>query len=213
MNLANNIADRLMQINAIKLNAQNPFTWASGLKSPIYCDNRLILSFPEVRKIVVAALVREALSFEGMNAVAGVATAGIAWGALVADRLDLPFCYVRSKPKEHGMKNLIEGELPENSKVLVIEDLISTGGSSMEAVQALLQPSYEVGVLSIFQYGFLSAVEKFNDKNVKFKSLTDFQTLLVRALQANYISSADYENLKSWNLNPKLWSDQFINHN
>jgi orotate phosphoribosyltransferase len=134
--------------------------------------------------------------------------------ALVADRLDLPFCYVRSKPKEHGMKNLIEGELPENSKVLVIEDLISTGGSSMEAVQALLQPSYEVvGVLSIFQYGFLSAVEKFNDKNVKFKSLTDFQTLLVRALQANYISSADYENLKSWNLNPKLWSDQFINHN
>ncbi|MBK7798948.1 MAG: orotate phosphoribosyltransferase [Saprospiraceae bacterium] len=214
MNLANNIADRLMQINAIKLNAQNPFTWASGLKSPIYCDNRLILSFPEVRKIVVAALVREALSFEGMNAVAGVATAGIAWGALVADRLDLPFCYVRSKPKEHGMKNLIEGELPENSKVLVIEDLVSTGGSSMEAVQALLQPSYEVvGVLSIFQYGFLSAVEKFNDKNVKFKSLTDFQTLLVRALQANYISSADYENLKSWNLNPKLWSDQFINHN
>ena len=214
MNLANNIADRLMQINAIKLNAQNPFTWASGLKSPIYCDNRLILSFPEVRKIVVAALVREALSFEGMDAVAGVATAGIAWGALVADRLDLPFCYVRSKPKEHGMKNLIEGELPENSKVLVIEDLISTGGSSMEAVQALLQPSYEVvGVLSIFQYGFLSAVEKFNDKNVKFKSLTDFQTLLVRALQANYISSADYENLKSWNLNPKLWSDQFINHN
>ena len=167
MNLANNIADRLMQINAIKLNAQNPFTWASGLKSPIYCDNRLILSFPEVRKIVVAALVREALSFEGMNAVAGVATAGIAWGALVADRLDLPFCYVRSKPKEHGMKNLIEGELPENSKVLVIEDLISTGGSSMEAVQALLQPSYEVvGVLSIFQYGFLSAVEKFNDKNI-----------------------------------------------
>ena len=214
MNLANNIADRLMQINAIKLNAQNPFTWASGLRSPIYCDNRLILSFPEVRKIVVAALAREALSFENMNAIAGVATAGIAWGGLVADRLELPFCYVRNKPKEHGMKNLIEGQLPENSKVLVVEDLISTGGSSMEAVHALQQSGYEVvGVLSIFQYGFESAFEKFNAQNIKFKSLTDFQTLLVRALQAKYISSPDYENLKSWNLNPKLWSDAFVNHN
>ena len=153
MSLAKNIADRLLQINAIKLNAPNPFTWASGLRSPIYCDNRLILSYPAARKELILALVRESSCFDGINAI-----------AYLADRLDLPYCYVRNKPKEHGMKNLIEGKLPENSTVLVIEDLISTGGSSLEAVHALQENEIKVaGVLAIFQYGFLSANEKFKE--------------------------------------------------
>ncbi|NOT37929.1 MAG: orotate phosphoribosyltransferase [Saprospiraceae bacterium] len=214
MNLANHIADRLLQIKAIKLNATNPFTWASGLRSPIYCDNRLALSYPEDRKIIIKALSREARLFTNINGIAGVATAGIAWGAYVADSLDLPFCYVRSKPKEHGLKNMIEGRLDPNSTVLVIEDLISTGGSSMEAVQALLNEGYNVvGVLAIFQYGFSSATQKFKDKNILFSSLTDFDTLLARALFANEISQVDFERLKSWNIDPKLWSDQHSNHN
>lgn len=214
MSLAKNIADRLLQINAIKLNAPNPFTWASGLRSPIYCDNRLILSYPAARKELILALVRESSCFEGVNAIAGVATAGIAWGAYLADKLDLPYCYVRNKPKEHGMKNLIEGKLPENSTVLVIEDLISTGGSSMEAVHALQENNLKVaGVLAIFQYGFLSANEKFKENNIPFRTLTDFPTLLERALYRNDITSLEYDQLSSWNINPKLWSDQFLNHN
>ncbi|MEP7195629.1 MAG: orotate phosphoribosyltransferase [Saprospiraceae bacterium] len=214
MNLANNIADRLLQINAIKLNATNPFTWASGLRSPIYCDNRLILSFPAERKIIIKALTRQASTYSGLEAVAGVATAGIAWGAYVAEALELPYCYVRSKPKEHGLKNLIEGRLPSNAKVLVIEDLISTGGSSLEAVSALQDEFYDVvGVLSIFQYCFQTAKEKFQLKNIKFSSLTDFETLLVRALQTNFINKDDFNRLQSWNHDPKLWSDQFENHN
>lgn len=213
MNLANNIADRLLQIKAIKLNATNPFTWASGLKSPIYCDNRQILSYPEERKIIIRALAREANHFK-MNGIAGVATAGIAWGAYVADSLELPFCYVRSKPKEHGLKNLIEGRLDPGSSVLVIEDLISTGGSSIDAVNALETEGYKVcGVLSIFQYGFSVAKQKFQEKNIIFKSLTDFDTLLARALHSEYISQDEYGRLKSWNIDPKLWSDQHSNHN
>ncbi len=213
MNLANNIADRLLQIKAIKLNAANPFTWASGLRSPVYCDNRQILSYPEERKIIIRALYREANQFK-MNGIAGVATAGIAWGAYVADRLDLPFCYVRSKPKEHGLKNLIEGRLDPGSTVLVIEDLISTGGSSLDAVNALEAEGYTVcGVLSIFQYGFNSAQQKFKEKNIPFKSLTDFNTLLARALHSEYISQEEFERLKSWNIDPKLWSDQHSNRN
>ncbi|MEO6190360.1 MAG: orotate phosphoribosyltransferase, partial [Saprospiraceae bacterium] len=152
MNLANHIADRLLQINAIKLDATNPFTWSSGLRSPIYCDNRLILSYPEVRKIIIKALTQEASLYTNLTGIAGVATAGIAWGAYVAESLDLPYCYVRSKPKDHGLKNLIEGRLSECSTVLVIEDLISTGGSSLDAVEALEQESHKVlGVLSIFE--------------------------------------------------------------
>ncbi|MBK9631642.1 MAG: orotate phosphoribosyltransferase [Saprospiraceae bacterium] len=214
MNLAGNIANRLLQINAIKLNTKEPFTWASGLRSPIYCDNRLILSYPDVRNVVVKGLCREALSFEGTNCIAGVATAGIPWGAMVADHLDLPFVYVRAKPKEHGLKNMIEGKLPENPEVLVIEDLISTGGSSLEAVSALKAENSKImGVLALFQYGFPSATDKFAQNKIKLNTLTNFETLLVRALQGNYIHPEEYENLKSWNLNPKLWSDSFLNHN
>lgn len=214
MNLANNIADRLLQIKAIKLNAANPFTWASGLRSPIYCDNRLILSYPEERKIIIRGLTREASSYGEVNAIAGVATAGIAWGAYVADSMDLPFCYVRSKPKEHGLKNLIEGRLDSGSNVVVVEDLISTGGSSLEAVEALQAEGYKVlGVLAIFQYGFSTAISRFKEKNIQFSSLTDFNTLLARALRSDYISQSEYERLKSWNIDPKLWSDQHSNHN
>ncbi len=214
MNLANNIADRLLQINAIKLNATTPFTWSSGLKSPIYCDNRLILSYPEERSIVIKALSREARLYSGLEAIAGVATAGIAWGAYVAQALELPYCYIRNKPKDHGLKNLIEGRLNPESKVLVIEDLISTGGSSLEAVTALQQNGFEVlGVLSIFQYGFLSAKNKFAEKNIKYSSLTDFETLLARALSSNYISQEEFQRLQSWNIDPKLWSDTYLSHN
>ncbi len=213
MNLiAKNISDRLLQIKAIKLNAQNPFTWASGLRSPIYCDNRLILSYPEVRKEVILALTRQAKTL-GPTAIAGVATAGIAWGAYVADKLELPYCYIRSKPKDHGLKNLIEGQIPEGSKVLVIEDLISTGGSSLEAVQAVIDQNLEtIGVLSIFQYGFAAAKENFEKKSQSFWSLTDFPTLLEQALLSSYINPDDFQKLKNWNQNPKLWSDQF-SHN
>ncbi|MCC6815924.1 MAG: orotate phosphoribosyltransferase [Saprospiraceae bacterium] len=214
MNLANNIADRLLQIKAIKLNAANPFTWASGLKSPIYCDNRLILSYPEERKIIIRALNREASKFQNIDAIAGVATAGIPWGAYLADKLELPFCYVRSKPKEHGLRNTVEGRLNPKSRVLVIEDLISTGGSSLEAVQGLQSENYEVvGVLALFQYGFQSAIERFAEKNIHFTSLTDFKTLLARALHEGYISNDEFDRLKSWNIDPKLWSDQHSNHN
>ncbi len=210
MNLANNIADRLLQINAIKLNAAKPFIWSSGLHSPIYCDNRLILSYPEERKIVIKALTREASNYEGINAIAGVATAGIAWGAYVADALGLPYCYVRNKPKDHGLKNLIEGRLPQASIVLVVEDLISTGGSSIDAVEALQLDGYHVsGVLSIFQYGFNSAKMRFEDKKIKFSSLTNFETLLARALSANFISKEEFLRLQSWNQDPKLWSETY----
>ncbi|MBK9272009.1 MAG: orotate phosphoribosyltransferase [Saprospiraceae bacterium] len=214
MNLADNIANRLLQINAIKLNPKEPFIWASGLRSPIYCDNRLILSFPEVRKIVVKGLCREAHLFEAVNCIAGVATAGIPWGAMVADHLDLPFVYVRSKPKDHGLKNMIEGRLPENPVVLVIEDLVSTGGSSMEAVNAIVGAKARIaGVLALFQYGFPETSHKFSENKVKFHSLTNFETLLVRALHGKFVSPEDFEKLKSWNLNPKLWSDSFVHHN
>ena len=210
MNLANHIADRLLQINAIKLNTANPFVWSSGLHSPIYCDNRLILSYPEERKIIVKAMTREASRFEP-EAIAGVATAGIAWGAYVAEALELPYCYVRSKPKEHGLRNLIEGTLPKNAKVLVIEDLISTGRSSMVAVNALMDQGYQIaGVLAIFQYGFESAKVRFNEKSIPFESLTNFETLIIRALKAGYISEDEFNRLQSWNIDPKAWSDTYV---
>lgn len=213
-NISKDIADLLLQIKAIKLNAQSPFTWASGLRSPIYCDNRKILAYPEGRKTVIRSLIQQAELFPNINAIAGVATAGIAWGAYLAEALDLPFCYVRSKPKEHGLGNLIEGELTPNSKVLVIEDLISTGISSIQAGDNLIMNGHEVmGMLAIFQYGFSTTLEEFEKKQWKFSTLSNFNALLEQALYTDYISQQDFNNLKSWNLNPKLWSDSFLNHN
>lgn len=208
--LAHNIADRLLEIKAVKLNATNPFTWASGLRSPVYCDNRSILSYPEIRKEVVDGFILLKDHFEECSAIAGVATAGIAWGALLADRLGLPFAYVRSKAKSHGLQNQIEGQLPTKSKVMVIEDLISTGGSSMDAALSVKASGFEVcGVMAIFQYGFPSAISLFEKNKLDFKTLSGFEVLLERALLRNYINQSEYENLKKWNQDPYLWSESF----
>ncbi len=210
MNLAHKIADHLLQIKAIRLNTDEAYIWASGLNSPIYCDNRKALSYPPIRTDIVQGFVSLSNEFTQIEAIAGVATAGIAWGAWLASALNLPFVYVRSKPKEHGLKNLLEGELAPNSRILVIEDLVSTGGSSLDAIASLESGGHTVlGLLSIFHYGFDIAKQRFSEKNLKFMSLTDFPNLLERALQANYINQTTYENLLSWNQDPGKWSETY----
>lgn len=210
MTIAHKIAEHLLKIQAVKLNPREPFTWASGLRSPIYCDNRKVLSYPSIRNDVLDGFVNASENFRGVNAIAGVATAGIAWGALLADRLQLPFCYVRSKPKEHGLKNRLEGTLVPESKVLVVEDLISTGGSSLEACEALKGESLQViGVIAIFEYGFTSTQQNFNEKSIPFRSLSHFSALLERALIDKIIEQNEYETLKHWNLDPVAWSTKF----
>lgn len=178
------VARRLLEIKAIKLQPQQPFTWASGWESPIYCDNRLALSYPQVRSMIKEKLVEVARSkFNGIEAIAGVATAGIPQGALLADALDLPFLYVRSKAKGHGMENMIEGKVTEGQKVLVVEDLVSTGGSSLKAVQDLRNAGFEViGMAAIFTYGFEVARENFEKANVKLVCLSDYEALLPQAI-------------------------------
>ncbi len=199
MNRASATAQKLLQIKAIKLSPQSPFTWASGIQSPIYCDNRIILSYPIIRNYIKQALAECALEFEAFDKVAGVATAGIAHGALVADALDLPFIYVRSKAKGHGRKNLIEGELKGTERVLVVEDLISTGGSSIKAVDAVrASGATVVGVLAIFSYGFTKAQIAFDAANCPFKTLSNYKVLINEALKANYIQESDVELLKNW---------------
>lgn len=201
------IAKQLLQIKAIKLQPANPFTWASGWKSPIYCDNRKTLSYPEVRgyiKSKFAALVNEI--YPDADVVAGVATGAIAQGALVADELNKPFVYVRSAPKGHGMENLIEGEIEPGKKVVVIEDLISTGGSSLKAVDALRAAGCEVvGMLAIFTYGFQTAVDNFAAKNVKIDTLSNYQTLIEVAVESGYVSAEDVKALSSWRNDPASW--------
>ncbi|MBK8955373.1 MAG: orotate phosphoribosyltransferase [Saprospiraceae bacterium] len=210
MTIAHKIADRLLEIQSVKLNPGQAYTWASGLKSPIYCDNRKVLSYPKIRSEIVDGFVSLANQYPDTGAIAGVATAGIAWGALLAEHLNLPFCYVRSKPKEHGLKNMIEGHLEPGAKVLVIEDLISTGGSSIEACQAILAGGFQIeGVLAIFQYEFGIAKQKFAEKSLKFQSLSHFTALLEQALLHKIITSNEYENLKSWNLDPQKWSEDY----
>lgn len=210
MTIAHKIADRLLEIQAVKLNPGQAFTWASGLRSPIYCDNRKILSYPEIRNELVEGFVNLSQQFVAHQAIAGVATAGIAWGALLADKLGIPFCYVRSKPKEHGLKNMIEGHLEPHSRVLVIEDLISTGGSSIEACEALKAEGHKIeAVLAIFEYEFQIAKTKFQEKSLKFESLSQFSTLLERALLHKLINSNEYENLKGWNQDPAEWSRRY----
>jgi orotate phosphoribosyltransferase len=202
------IAQKLLQINAIKLRPQTPFTWASGIKSPIYCDNRITLSYPEVRKIVKAAFVERAGNYPSANVIAGVATAGVAHGALLADALDLPYVYVRSKAKEHGRQNLIEGELPADAKVIVIEDLISTGGSSIQAVNALREAGAEVViVLAIFSYGFEKARQNFQKIACPFETLSNYKVLLKEAETANFISEKEKNILEEWNASPESWYD------
>ena len=201
------IAEKLLQINAVKLNPQNPFTWASGWKSPIYCDNRKILSYPHVRDYIKSEMTNAIFTeFPDADVIAGVATAGIPWGVLVADLLSLPFIYVRSKPKEHGMGNQIEGVLNAGQKVVVIEDLISTGKSSLEAVKAIQEAQGEViGLCSVFTYEFPVSQQIFEAENVKTLSLSNYSSLIDIALEKKIISEEEVSLLKSWRENPSEW--------
>lgn len=200
-------ASKLLKVKAIKLQPENPFTWASGWKSPFYCDNRKTLSFPELRNFVKLELVHAVLeNFPEADAVAGVATGAIAQGALVADELNLPFVYVRSKPKDHGMENLIEGELRPEMKVVVIEDLISTGGSSLKAVEAIRKAGNEVvGMVASYTYGFPVAKKAFEDAGVRLITLTDYEHVVAEAAATGYISESDVEVLNEWRKDPASW--------
>ncbi len=201
------VAEMLLQIQAIKLNTEKPFTWSSGWKSPIYCDNRLSLSYPEIRRSIRDGLVQAIKeNFFTVESIAGVATAGIAQGALVAEALNLPFLYVRPKPKDHGMENLIEGKITRGQKVVVVEDLVSTGGSSLKSVKALRDAGFEVlGMVSIFNYGFDIATRNFYDANTSLISLSDYSQLLNYALDKRYISDAQLTSLKAWRVDPATW--------
>lgn len=200
-------ASKLLDIKAIKLQPNDPFTWASGWKSPFYCDNRKALSFPELRNFVKLQLVHTVMQhFPQAEAVAGVATGAIAQGALVADELNMPYVYVRSKAKDHGMGNLIEGELPAGAKVVVVEDLISTGGSSLKAVEALRAAGYEVvGMVASYTYGFPVAEEAFKAANVELTTLTNYEAVVEVALQTGYIKEQHVELLHQWRSNPSEW--------
>jgi orotate phosphoribosyltransferase len=204
---ASRVAAMLLQIQAIKLSPEKPFTWSSGWKSPIYCDNRLSLSYPEIRNSIrdgLVSAIRE--NFFTVESIAGVATAGIAQGVLVAEALNLPFLYVRPKPKDHGMENLIEGKITKGQKVVVIEDLVSTGGSSLKAVHELRNAGFEVmGMVSIFNYGFDIASRNFYDANVSLISLSDYSMFLRYALEQRYINEEELVSLKAWRVDPASW--------
>lgn len=207
-NLEKIIAEKLLKIKAIKVQPSNPFTWASGWKSPIYCDNRKTLSYPEIRtliKIELARLVRE--MYDEVDVIAGVATGAIAQGAMVAEELGLPFVYVRSSPKDHGLENLIEGDLKPGQKVVVIEDLISTGGSSLKAVEALRKDGCEViGMLAIFTYGFPVASEKFKEAKVELTPLSNYEAVLQHMLDNKQIGETEMATLQEWRKNPSEWN-------
>ncbi|HLU84453.1 MAG TPA: orotate phosphoribosyltransferase [Vicingaceae bacterium] len=205
---AKKVAELLLQIKAIKLQSANPFTWASGWKSPIYCDNRKALSYPPVRTYIRQQFVDAVKEhFPTVDLIAGVATGGIAHGVLVAEALGLPFAYVRSSGKEHGMKNLIEGELEKGQNVVVIEDLVSTGGSSLKAVEELRNNGANVlGMLAIFSYNFDEAVKNFDTHKCKLFTLSNYNVLIETAVRTNYISERDVEKLSQWRENPKKWS-------
>ena len=206
------VAEFLLQIEAIKLSPENPFTWASGLRSPIYCDNRKTLSYPKVRAFIrdaFAATIRE--SFPAVEVIAGVATGGVAIGALVAEALDLPFVYVRSEAKKHGLGNQVEGVLRENQRVVVIEDLISTGSSSLKAVEALREANAQIeGMVAIFTYGFPKAGERFDEAACAVQTLSNYDFLLQQASASGYISSAQLATLSQWKSNPEAWSEHFM---
>lgn len=201
------VAEKLLQVKAIKLNLETPFTWASGWKSPIYCDNRRVLSFPFVRDFIKSEMCNVIFERFGEGALlAGVATAGIAWGAMAADQLKLPYIYVRPKPKEHGLGNQIEGFYEENQKVVVIEDLISTGKSSLEVVEVLRAKGLEViGMVSIFTYGFPVAAANFEKAGVPLQSLTNYPTLVELAVEKQLFSKDQQEILLNWQADPGNW--------
>lgn len=204
---AKQVAQLLLQINAIKLAPTNPFTWASGMKSPIYCDNRKTLSYPEVRNAICQAFVTTIhKNYPQVDVIAGVATGAIAHGVLVAKELNKPFVYVRSDAKKHGLENLVEGHLEKGQTVVVIEDLISTGGSSLKAVEALQGIGANVlGLLAIFSYGFEKAVENFQKAACPFDTLSDYSTLVNLAFETGYINETGLALLKKWRENPEQW--------
>lgn len=201
------IAARLLDIEAIKINHKTPFTWSSGWKSPVYCDNRLALSYPEIRTYIkenLASVIK--LNYPDVECIAGVATAGIPQGALVADVLGLPFVYVRPKPKDHGMGNLIEGKIRKGQRAVLVEDLISTGGSSLKAAQAMKEAGFKViGMVAIFTYGFEAAEKSFEDAKIPLVCLSDFNHLLQHAVKNNYLDENQLMYVKSWRLDPANW--------
>jgi len=206
-NIESTIIDNLLQIKAIKLQPENPFTWASGWKSPIYCDNRKTLSYPHVRECLKQAFAEKIKAqYPDVEVIAGVATGAIAVGVLVAEALNLPFIYVRSASKDHGLGNQIEGYYEEGQKVVVIEDLISTGGSSLKAVEALRAANINVlGMLAIFTYQFNVSVEAFANAKCKVDTLTNYTALVELATERNYITPAQMESLKEWRQHPDTW--------
>lgn len=201
------VAEKLLEVHAIKLSPHNPFTWASGWKSPIYCDNRKALSFPLVRNFIKSELcLMIAKYFPKAEMIAGVATAGIAWGAMASDKLKLPYIYVRPKPKEHGLENQIEGYYITAQKVLVLEDLISTGKSSLQVVEVLRKSGLEViGMVSIFNYGFDVAEKSFHDANVSYQSLTNYKILISLAVEKGIVSNDTKNLLLQWKNDPANW--------
>ena len=206
--VAEQTVNYLTQINAIKLNTKKPFTWTSGIKSPIYCDNRLILSFPNVRKFVADKMTEIVENKYGKDiSIAGVATGAIAIGAMIAERINVPYAYVRPEPKGHGLKNQIEGNIKKESNVVVIEDLISTGKSSLNAINALKSEGYNVlGMLSIFSYNFQFANKKFEDENILINSLSDYNSLVNLIQSEGTLDINEISRLKKWREDPKTWS-------
>jgi len=205
--LEKNVAEKLLKIKAVKLQPNNPFVWASGWNSPIYCDNRKTLSYPQIRNYIKIELTRLIMEmYPDVEVIAGVATGAIAQGALVADAMGLPFVYIRPTPKDHGLENMIEGDLRPKQKVVVIEDLISTGGSSLKAVEAIRKDGSEVlGMLAIFTYGFPVAEQKFKAAKVKLTTLCSYEAVLSEALSTNYIAPEDIETLREWRKSPSTW--------
>lgn len=202
------VAEKLLQVNAVKLSPAQPFTWASGWKSPIYCDNRRVLSFPYVREFIKSEMSNTIFSaFPDAELLAGVATAGIAWGAMASDQLKLPFIYVRPKPKDHGLGNQVEGYFETGQKVVVVEDLISTGKSSLQVCEVLKKEGLQVeGMVSIFTYGFPVAADAFAKAGVTLKSLTNYETLIALAIEKGIVSTQEENTLLNWRKDPAGWN-------
>lgn len=207
-NPARLLAEKLLQSSAIKLQPEMPFVWASGWNSPIYSDPRRVLSYPDIRNFIKIEMARRILEyFPEANALAGVATGAIAFGAIVADTLGLPYVYVRDTPKDHGLENMIEGNLRPGQKVVIIEDLVSTGGNSLKAVEAVRKAGCEViGMVAIFNYQFPLAAKRFRDENLTLVALSDYSTMLDAALELNYIGEPEMETLKEWREDPSSWT-------
>ncbi len=204
------IAKNLLQIKAIKLNVEQPFTWASGWKSPIYCDNRKTYFYPELRNIIAKGFVQTIKQYyPNVEVIAGVATGAIAYGIMVAEEMNLPYVYVRSEPKKHGLENLIEGENPKGKKVVVIEDLLSTGGSSLKVVQALRDAEADVlGLTAIFTYQFDAAINAFKEKQCDYHTLSNYETLIKTAIDMNYVEQHHLETLSEWRKSPGTWKQE-----